>query len=64
MQDKDAIIADLIKQVETLVKRIQQLEEEVARLKKDSNNSSKPPSLDIVKPKTNVQKRTSKKRLC
>ena len=51
MQDKDAIIAELIKQVETLMKRIQQLEEEVARLKKDSNNSSKPPSSDIVKPK-------------
>ena len=54
MQDKDAIIAELTKKVETLMKRIQQLEEEVARLKKNSNNSSKPPSSDIVKPKTNV----------
>jgi len=62
MQNKDAIIAELTKKVETLMKRIQQLEEEVARLKKDSNNSSKPPSSDIVKPKTNMQKRTSKKR--
>ncbi len=62
MQDKDAIIAELIKQVETLMKRIQQLEEEVARLKKNSNNSSKPPSSDIVKPKINVRKRTTKKR--
>ena len=62
MQDKDAIIAELTKKVETLIKRIQQLEEEVARLKKDSNNSSKPPSSDIVKPKTNMQKRTTKKR--
>jgi transposase len=62
MQNKDAIIAELIKQVETLMKRIQQLEEEVARLKTDSNNSSKPPSSDIVKPKTNMQKRTTKKR--
>jgi len=62
MQDKDAIIAELTKKVETLIKRIQQLEEEVARLKKNSNNSSKPPSSDIVKPKTNMQKRTSKKR--
>jgi transposase len=62
MQNKDAIIAELTKKVETLIKRIQQLEEEVARLKKDSNNSSKPPSSDIVKPKTNVRKRTSKKR--
>ena len=62
MQNKDAIIAELTKKVETLMKRIQQLEEEVARLKKNSNNSSKPPSSDIVKPKTNMQKRTSKKR--
>ena len=62
MQNKDAIIAELTKQVEMLLKRIQQLEEEVARLKKNSNNSSKPPSSDIVKPKTKMQKRTSKKR--
>jgi len=62
MQDKDAIIAELTKTVETLLKRIQVLEEEVARLRKDSNNSSKPPSSDIVKPKTSTQKRTSKKR--
>ena len=64
MQDKDAIIAELTKKVEALIKRIQQLEEEVARLKKNSDNSSKPPSSDIVKPKTNMQKRTSKKRKC
>ena len=62
MQDKDATIAELTEQVQTLLKRIEQLEEEVARLKKDSNNSSKPPSSDIVKPKTKVRKRTAKKR--
>jgi len=62
MQDKDAIIAELTTQVEMLLKRIQQLEEEVARLKKNSNNSSKPPSSDIVKPRTKVRKRTVKKR--
>jgi transposase len=62
MDNKDAIIAELTKTVETLLKRIEQLEDEVARLKKDSNNSSKPPSSDIVKPKTNVRKRTAKKR--
>ena len=49
MEDKDAIIAKLRQQIEMLLKRIQQLEEEVARLKKDSSNSSKPPSSDIVK---------------
>jgi transposase len=62
MDNKDAIIAELTKTVETLLKRIEQLEDEVARLKKDSNNSSKPPSSDIIKPKTNVRKRTVKKR--
>lgn len=62
MQDKDAIIAELTEKVETLINRIQQLEEEVARLKKDSNNSSKPPSSDIVKPKAIMRKRTARKR--
>jgi transposase len=62
MDNKDAIIAELTKTVETLLKRIQELEDEVARLKKDSNNSSKPPSSDIVKPRTKVRRRTAKKR--
>lgn len=34
-----------------LLERIAQLEAQVARLSKDSSNSSKPPSSDIVKPK-------------
>jgi len=62
MQDKDAIIAQLTQRVETLLKRIEQLEDEVARLKKDSNNSSKPPSSDIVKPRQSVRKTASTKR--
>lgn len=60
--EQQAAIAKLTKTVDTLLKRIQELEDEVARLKKDSNNSSKPPSSDIVKPRTNVRKRTVKKR--
>ena len=36
--------------VEPLLKRIAELEAEVARLKKNSATSSKPPSSDIVKP--------------
>lgn len=36
--------------VAPLQRRIAELEAEVARLKKDSSNSSKPPSSDIVKP--------------
>jgi len=49
MDAKDQIIAELRQQIEMLFKRIAQLEEEVSRLKKDSHNSSKPPSSDIVK---------------
>lgn len=62
MHDKDAIIAELKDQVETLIQRIQQLEEEVARLKKDSGTSSKPPSSDIVKPPRPSKQRGRRKR--
>ncbi len=34
-----------------LLDRIEQLEAQIARMRKDSSNSSKPPSSDIVKPK-------------
>jgi transposase len=37
-------------EVATLRKRNAELEAEVARLRKNSSNSSKPPSSDIVKP--------------
>jgi len=62
MHEKDAIIAELKNRIETLLKRIQQLEEEVARLKKDSSNSSKPPSSDIVKAPKTTRKVSRKKR--
>jgi len=51
MQDKDAIIKQLIEENEKLREYIKLLEEKIARLQKNSNNSSKPPSSDIVKPK-------------
>ena len=60
--EQQAIIAELTKTVETLLRRIQELEDEIAGLKKDSNNSSKPPSSDIVKPKTKVQKKIVKRK--
>jgi transposase len=60
--DKDVIIAELRQQIQMLLKRIQQLEEEVARLKKDSSNSSKPPSSDIVKPANVTRKLVNRKR--
>jgi len=67
--DKDAIIEKLTKQVASLLERIRQLEQEnvmlkerIAQLEKNSGNSSKPPSSDIVKPKTTVVKVGRKKR--
>lgn len=39
-----------------LLERIDQLESQVARMRKDSSNSSKPPSSDIVKPKATKSK--------
>ena len=62
MDAKDVIIAELRAQVQALLQRVQELEEEVARLKKDSHNSSKPPSSDIVKPPSRPAKRGSKKK--
>ena len=50
MDAKDAIIAAQQEQIARLLERIRQLEAEIARLKKNSSNSSKPPSSDIVKP--------------
>ena len=45
-----------------LLARIAELEAEVARLKKDSSTSSKPPSSDIVNPKPKTAERRGKKR--
>ncbi len=50
MASKDDIIADLRRLVEKLTKRIEELELQLAKAKKDSSNSSKSPSSDIVKP--------------
>jgi len=45
-----SIIAELRAENVTLKRRIAELEAEVARLGKNSSNSSKPPSGDITKP--------------
>ncbi len=45
-----AIILRLEEQVARLAKRVPELEAEIARLRKNSSTSSKPPSSDIVKP--------------
>ena len=58
MKSKDDIIAQLIEEnrqlretVQLLNGKIEKLQEEIAKLKKNSRNSSKPPSSDLVKPK-------------
>ena len=68
MIDKDVIIAQLLQQNEQLSQQIQLLTEEnqklrerIARLEKNSSNSSKPPSSDIITPQPpNTKKRKRK----
>lgn len=50
MCDKDQKIAELTALIEKLTARIAELELALAKAKKDSSTSSKPPSSDIVKP--------------
>ena len=66
---KDAIIEKLTKQVASLLERIRQLEQEnvilkerITQLEKDSSNSSKPPSSDIVKPTKVIRKLVRKRK--
>lgn len=47
---RDEVIRGLEKKVEGLIKLVGELQEQVAGAKKNSTNSSKPPSSDIVKP--------------
>lgn len=51
MDDKDFIIEKLEQQVAFLMEENRQLKERIARLEKNSSNSSKPPSSDIINPK-------------
>jgi len=60
--DKNAIIKKQAAEIKMLKEIIAQLEEKIARLEKNSSNSSKPPSSDIVKPKKTTRKVSCKKR--
>ncbi len=69
MQNKDAIIEKqrqyiklLEEKIHTMELYIAKLEERIAQLEKNSGNSSKPPSSDIVKPKKTTRKVSRKKR--
>ena len=62
MQNKNAIIKQLTEENKQLREYIKLLEEKIARLEKNSNNSSKPPSSDIVKPRKTAVKVRRKKR--
>ena len=63
MDGKDQRIEELLAENAALKETIRALEEKIARLEKNSNNSSKPPSSDIVKPKrTGVNVRGRKRK--
>ena len=54
---------DLSKTIESQQRQIKVLEVKVARLSKNSSNSSKPPSSDITKPKSNKKDKTNKRKI-
>ena len=56
-----ALVGQLLERVEALEQRNAELEAEVARLRKNSSTSSKPPSSDIVKPPKSAKRRSGKR---
>lgn len=61
MDAKDLLIEKQVAEIKTLKETIKRLEEKIAQLEKNSSNSSKPPSSDIVKP-LKILRRFGKKR--
>jgi len=55
------LVEQLLVRVEALERRNAELEAEVARLRKDSSTSSKPPSSDIVKPPKSATRRAGQR---
>jgi len=76
MVDKDVTISQLVLELDLLRSQVlgleqiiaqlradnQKLQDQIARLKRDSSNSSKPPFSDIVKPKNKGASRGKHKR--
>ena len=61
MDAKDLLIKKQATEIKALKETIVRLQEKIAQLEKNSNNSSKPPSSDIVKP-SRALRRLGKKR--
>ena len=68
MVNKDVIIERLMEQNQLLITQnlqlhneVQQLKEKIARLEKNSSNSSKPPSSDITNPQSENKKKKKRK---
>ena len=61
MQNKNAIIKHLTEENKQLRKHIKLLEEKIARLERNSSNSPKPPSNDIINPKSSNKKKKKPK---
>ena len=62
LDEARALVNAQAEQIKTLTKRITQLENELAKAKKDSSNSSMPPSSDIVNPKKAAKNKRKRKR--
>jgi len=56
-----ALVLQLAEQNEQLASKVDQLQDRLARLEKDSSNSSKPPSSDIVDPQSGNKKKRKRK---
>lgn len=61
MDDKDVIIARQQREIEYLRALVAQLRDKIAKLEKNSSNSSKPPSSDIVDPQPGRKKKKKRK---
>ena len=57
MNAKDRLIKKQAEEIKMLKEHIKLLEEKIARLERNSSNSSKPPSSDIINPKPSSNKK-------
>jgi len=55
------VICELSRQVDLLQRQVKYLESKVAQLSKNSTNSGKPPSSDIIRPKSQQRQQGKRK---